>query len=257
MGWVFYKDPDGLSFDNVKDLVKDPLVRWQDQHYVPIAIFMGAIIPLAVGYLLGDGWGCFLLAGITRTVLVHHATFLINSLCHSVGERPYSLKDTARDNPLVALLTHGEGYHNFHHQFPYDYRNGFKWYHWDPTKWIIKGLAMIGWTDQLRRASDEQIFKAMVRVQKELLQQDLVRYKMQIRTVMETKIHTAYDALLNARSQWERLKVEYRRVKGSMDHKSHEIAAKLEQEMRAAKEQFLALQQAWILLVNGCLQSPA
>ena len=255
MGWVLYKEAQPTSFDNVNDLSKDPLVCWQHRHYTSMAILTGGGIPLLIGYFLGDLWGCFLLAGVTRTVLVHHATFLINSICHTWGNRPYSLRDTARDNALVAFLTYGEGYHNYHHQFPYDYRNGIRWYQWDPSKWLIKTLQMVGWADQLRQAPEDLIFKARIRVEAQLIQQKLTRHRVQFRQTMEEKVHTAYEALIKARSRWEDLKAEYRMVKNSMDHKYHEIAARLEQEMQIARDHFHAAQEAWSLLVQGCLQS--
>jgi stearoyl-CoA desaturase (Delta-9 desaturase) len=257
MGWIFYKDPEGLSLGNVKDLSKDPLVRWQNRYYLSIALSVGAAVPLLVGYLLGDAWGCLLLAGVTRTVIVHHSTFLINSICHFVGNRPYSLKDTARDNFFVAFLTYGEGYHNFHHQFPYDYRNGIRWYQWDPTKWSIKVLSIIGWVDQLRQAPEKKIFNARVRVQKQLIQEKLIRYRAPLRQVMEERVHAAYEALIHANVHWDFLKVEYQAVKNSMDHKYHEIATRLEQEMQIAKNHFHAAHEAWTVLVQGHLQSPA
>ena len=67
----------------------------------------------------------------------HHFTFFINSLAHMWGSRPYTEENTARDNAVLALVTFGEGYHNFHHIFAHDYRNGVRWWQWDPTKWLI------------------------------------------------------------------------------------------------------------------------
>jgi stearoyl-CoA desaturase (delta-9 desaturase) len=256
MGWVLYKEAQPPSFNNVRDLSKDPLVRWQHRHYISIAVLTGGGIPLLIGYLLGDLWGCFLLAGVTRTVLVHHATFLINSICHTWGNRPYSLRDTARDNALVAFLTYGEGYHNYHHQFPYDYRNGIRWYQWDPTKWLIKTLQVIGWVDQLRKAPEDLIFKARIRVEAQLVQQKLTRHRLPFRQIMEQRLYAAYEALLRAMAHRDKLIAEYRMVKDSMDHKRHEFAARLEHEIQIARERFHAAHEAWFLLVQGCLESP-
>jgi stearoyl-CoA desaturase (delta-9 desaturase) len=110
-------DPYNIRYGCVRDLMEDPLVRWQHRFYLPIAIFVGGGLPLLIGYFLGNALGCFLLAGVARTVIVHHSTFLINSLCHFMGKQPYSLADSSRDSAFVALLTCGEGYHNFHHRF--------------------------------------------------------------------------------------------------------------------------------------------
>ena len=57
-------------------------------------------------------------------VLVHQGTFCINSVCHIIGTQPWSSKDTSRDSWISALFTFGEGYHNYHHTFAADYRNG-------------------------------------------------------------------------------------------------------------------------------------
>jgi len=91
-------------------------------------------------------WG-----GLLRLVIVHHGTFLINSGAHYWGKQNYSTKNTSRDSPILSLLTFGEGYHNFHHTFQADYRNGHKWYHWDPTKWWIKFFSIIKITKNLHK----------------------------------------------------------------------------------------------------------
>ena len=76
--------------------------------------------------------------------MIHHTTFFVNSIAHLYGARPYTEANSARDNAWVALLTNGEGYHNFHHRFPADFRNGIRWYHWDPSKWWIRVLELAG-----------------------------------------------------------------------------------------------------------------
>ncbi|MBI4715822.1 MAG: hypothetical protein HY760_07805, partial [Nitrospirae bacterium] len=151
----------------------------------------------------------------------------------------------------------GEGYHNFHHQFQYDYRNGIRWYQWDPTKWVIKGMEILGWAKQLRTASDEQIFKAQLRVQNELAQRWLAKHSGEHRTTLEGKVQEAYHALLTARAQWERLKSEYREMKGSVRHKKAEVAARLREEIRIAQEHFQVTHKNWAFLVQDCLGAPA
>src|SRR5207244_1492082 len=73
---------------------------------------------------------------------------------------PYSVMNTARDNWFLAFFTFGEGYHNFHHAFPSDYRNGIRWYHWDPTKWVIGSLSLTGMSWGLKRTSHRLIERA-------------------------------------------------------------------------------------------------
>jgi stearoyl-CoA desaturase (delta-9 desaturase) len=250
IGWIFFKEAPDSTLDNVRDLLKDPLVRWQHRFYVALAISVGFGLPFILGLLLGDGWGFFLWAGIVRVVIVHHSTFLINSLCHYLGKRPYSLKDSARDSTLAALLTYGEGYHNFHHQFQYDYRNGIRWYQWDPTKWMIKALELLRFVKKLRRAPDETIFKARLQVERENLRQRFTAVSKEFSGTVEQQLHSAQERLLSARSRWNELKSEYRSVKVSMGAKRKEISHKLEHELESAKIHFREAHSSWNRMVQ-------
>lgn len=165
IGWILFKLSPEPPLDNVADLRRDPLVRFQDRFYVPIAIAFGFLLPTLIG-LLHSGWvgalGGFLIAGVARVVFVQQMTFCINSLCHWVGRQPYSTQCSARDSALMALFTFGEGYHNYHHRFQHDYRNGVKWWHFDPTKWAIWTLDKLGLVRRLRRVPEEQVVLAQV-----------------------------------------------------------------------------------------------
>merc|ERR550537_2161274 len=92
-----------------------------------------------------------------KILIVHHSTFFINSIAHFrlpgwLGSlQTYSDGHTTFDNWFVALLTNGEGYHNFHHEFPQDYRNGVRMWHWDPTKWLIRVAYVLGLVNNLVR----------------------------------------------------------------------------------------------------------
>ena len=126
---------------------------WQDRYYWPIVV-TGLLLPFVLGVWHG-GWqggiSGFLLGGLFRMFMVLNSTFTINSLCHMVGAQPYSTKDSSRDSWLVSFVSFGEGYHNFHHAFARDFRNGPKWYNFDPSKWIIYTLSLIGLASNLRR----------------------------------------------------------------------------------------------------------
>lgn len=161
IGWVLFKEDSAKAAKFPKDLLNDKVVMFQHNYFMPIAIFMGFGIPTLVGYYLGSAlWG-FLLLGMARIVFVHHCTFFINSLCHMVGTRPYTDTNTARDSGIMALFSYGEGYHNYHHYFPTDYRNGIKWFHYDPTKWLIKSLSLVGLTSDLKKVNQKIIDKAV------------------------------------------------------------------------------------------------
>ncbi|MGE4158302.1 MAG: acyl-CoA desaturase [Planctomycetota bacterium] len=166
MGWILREHESGKDdFSNVKDLEQDPVVRWQHRYYIPIAVATNVGIPLALGFWHGRWWGCLLLCGLLRMVLNHHFTFCINSLAHIWGSQPYSTANTSRDSNLIALLTYGEGYHNYHHCFQHDYRNGVKWWHYDPAKWVIAVCSWVGLASDLKRTPRETISAALERRQ--------------------------------------------------------------------------------------------
>ncbi|PZR76466.1 MAG: acyl-CoA desaturase [Chthoniobacterales bacterium] len=160
IGWLLFKLDPMPPYDNVADLQKDKLVRWQDRHVLSIAIVISFLLPTTLGYFWND-WkgalGAFLIAGVARIVVLQHCTFLINSACHTIGRQPYSTKCSARDSLFLALFTFGEGYHNYHHEFQHDYRNGVKPWQIDPTKWIIWTLARLRLARGLRRVSADKI----------------------------------------------------------------------------------------------------
>jgi stearoyl-CoA desaturase (delta-9 desaturase) len=165
-GWMF-RSPQGGDA-RPADLWNDPLVRFQHRFYLPIATSVGLGLPLGIASLWGDPWGGLLIAGFLRIVVNHHLTFAINSVCHTFGSQPYSDRHSARDHWLTAFFTYGEGYHNFHHEFPSDYRNGHRPYHWDPTKWLVRSLAGCGLATHLRTNSQEAIRRKRTAMQKRL-----------------------------------------------------------------------------------------
>lgn len=174
MGWMLRDYPSSrIDFSNARDLQEDKMVMFQDRHYLGIALFMNIAVPLLAGWATGDPWGTLVLAGLVRLVVNHHFTFFINSLAHFWGRRPYTTENTARDNDVLALLTYGEGYHNFHHLFQWDYRNGVRWFQWDPTKWWIAGWSAVGMTSDLRRTPEFLIQRALLQRQFEKAQERL------------------------------------------------------------------------------------
>lgn len=169
IGWMLrhYNQESYSDYTNCRDLQKDPIVMWQHRYYVPLAIATNLGIPLMLGALHQDYAGMLLVVGALRLVVSHHSTFFINSLAHIWGSQPFTDKNSARDNGILAIFTFGEGYHNFHHIFENDYRNGIYWWQYDPTKWLIKSCSWIGLTKKLRvtpqlkidTAKAAQIFK--------------------------------------------------------------------------------------------------
>lgn len=179
MIWIFYTDEhelggahhSGISnadelakqFPNAKDLIKDPLLRWQHAYAIPFGALLCFGLPALIGWAVGGNVVAYVLvAGFTRLAFLHHSTYFINSLAHIWGRQTHSEASTARDNPWLAFLALGEGYHNYHHTYPNDYRNGIRVFDFDPTKWIIGGLSRFGQTWNLKTA-DKQRARAEAR----------------------------------------------------------------------------------------------
>lgn len=157
-GWLFWKDPH-RNGKFASRLLQDSVVMWQHRYYFPI-LLSGLVLPFVVGLLAG-GWmaglGCFILAGVGRTFLVLNSTFCINSICHLWGSQPHTQLDSSRDSWWISLVTFGEGYHNYHHKYQSDYRNGPNWYNFDPSKWLIYSLSLLGLVTSLRKLSTEEV----------------------------------------------------------------------------------------------------
>ena len=182
MGWMLQDNTASVvELGNVKDLLKNPLVLWQDRYWKLIAPFFSFILPGLLCWAALGGFRGFvegvLIAGFFRLIVVHNFTCFINSACHYFGSQPYSRKHTSRDNFLLAFFTIGEGYHNYHHEFQHDYRNGVRPWHFDPSKWIIWTLSKFGLTSNLRKVPEEKILLAEIREINSLL--DEAREKIQ------------------------------------------------------------------------------
>jgi len=167
LGWMLvHPDYTRCGTADITDLRNDKLVEFQHKYYMLIAgisgIYFTTLIP---GLLWGDFWGGFFYATMARIVFVHHATFFVNSLAHTFGERGFSDLHSAQDSVLTAILTLGEGYHNFHHEFPQDYRNAVEFWQYDPTKWLIWGFSKVGLAYNLKSTPQNEIVKAKFQVQ--------------------------------------------------------------------------------------------
>lgn len=198
IGWMLreYQAHRYDDYNNCKDLQKDKVVMWQHNNYLTIMLAANFGIPMLLGWLNGDVLGMLLLAGVFRLVVVHHITFFINSLAHIWGRQPYTDSNTARDNGFLAFFTFGEGYHNFHHIFEYDYRNGIRWWQFDPTKWLIKGLSFIQLTKNLRKCPEERIEKAKLAMQLKRAQMKAENSGLSNKDEILAKLESEYNLLL-------------------------------------------------------------
>ncbi|KAF2098779.1 acyl-CoA desaturase [Rhizodiscina lignyota] len=171
MGWMIMKqNPKRIGRTDISDLNESAIVRWQHKNYLKVVITMGLIVPCVVaGLFWGDWVGGIVYAGILRILFVQQATFCVNSLAHWLGEQPFDDRNSPRDHVITALVTLGEGYHNFHHEFPSDYRNAIEWFQYDPTKWFIWTMKQLGLAYDLKQFRQNEIEKGRVQqLQKKL-----------------------------------------------------------------------------------------
>ncbi len=145
-GWIFNRDPANLS-RYVTDLLQDRALRLVSVTWT-LWSGLGLLIPTVLGGLISMSWRGALLGfiwgGLARVFLVHHVTWSINSVCHIWGSRPYRSHDESRNNVIFGVLGMGEGWHNNHHAFPTSARHGLKWWQFDASYWLIRGLAAVG-----------------------------------------------------------------------------------------------------------------
>ena len=211
IGWMLreYQAHRYHDYKNVPDMQRDPVVMWQHNNYLLLVLLTNIGIPLVFGIINGNILGSILLVGFLRLVVSHHVTFLINSLAHMWGSQPYNDKNTAKDNPIVAFLTYGEGYHNFHHAFQYDYRNAIKWWQFDPTKWLIKSMSLVGLAKDLKKIPEEKIIKSIAEQQLITAKNILCNINLPDKDEVISKIQAEYEDLLinmntfySAKKEW-------------------------------------------------------
>jgi stearoyl-CoA desaturase (delta-9 desaturase) len=202
IGWLIFRRDSKCQGDaDISDLMNEPIVVWQHDHYTVIAMSMAYILPCCIGGLWGDCWGGFIYAGIIRAFLVQQSTFCVNSIAHWLGDHTFDDRNSPRDHVFTALITLGEGYHNFHHEFPSDYRNAIAWYQYDPTKWMIWLWKQVGLAHNLKVFRRNEIEKGRLQQQQKKLDLTLAELrstKLQLLPVMEWNEYQ--DEVLKGRS---------------------------------------------------------
>jgi stearoyl-CoA desaturase (delta-9 desaturase) len=165
MGWLFYRRECSADVSRLTDLYAVRSLRLQDRYYAVFAIGLGLVLPTAIAATWGDPWGGFLVAGVLRAAILLQATFCVNSLAHLVGQKRFDRSVSARDSVVTALVTFGEGYHSYHHRFPFDYRNAVRWWQYDPSKWLIWLLAKLRLVSRVRTASPQTVARAKAAIE--------------------------------------------------------------------------------------------
>jgi stearoyl-CoA desaturase (delta-9 desaturase) len=151
IGWLYVKKhPSILEAGkklNFEDLAADPVVMFQKRLDPWFNLFMCFVFPGLVCTLWGDSfWHGYWVAGAFRCVCVWHTTWLVNSAAHLYGDHPYDPASHPAENPLVSLFTLGEGWHNWHHKYPFDYAASEYGVsrQFNPTKLFIDTCCLLG-----------------------------------------------------------------------------------------------------------------
>lgn len=251
MGWFIFERQQS-DYSNAKDLSSDPWILNQHKYWTVWAIGGGMVFPLVLGLLFGSFWGTFFLGVCARLFVINHCVFLINSAAHTFGKQTYDLKCTARDSFICALLTHGEGYHSFHHRFPSDYRNGVRWYHWDPTKWTVKLLSYVGLATNIKRTEESQILAARTAVEKELADIRWAQIQQNPQLAQAVKqFNEFYAGLRETLQQWEVKAGEYRRMCANWAEHNREILQAKAEEVKAARAEYFSKRREWLDLIGS------
>jgi len=138
MGWILARDLEGTDGARIRDFSKYPELRWLDRYWL-VPMLGGAALTYVIGGFFGLVWGF-----AVCQVLCWHGTFTINSLSHVWGRKRYATSDDSRNNPVLALITLGEGWHNNHHHYQLSARQGFYWWEIDITFYVLRVLSAVG-----------------------------------------------------------------------------------------------------------------
>ncbi len=249
--WMLEKQ-DPIDPKVVPDLMKNKRVMFQNKYDVFCMFGSNILLYFLVAWLLNDYVGAFFITSWTRLFIQHHTTWFIYSLAHTWGDKPFCQEHSAVNNFIISFLTFGEGYHNYHHTFANDYRNGVRWYQFDPTKWLIWGLSKCGMAWGLRRVDACTIQKKIVMERKDLLMDQLTELWYVKKEELEVKIQEISDRLVAETSMFKELTEKYHALRKSQVEA--DTLEQLRQEIRALKAKLRADWHAWSQLSKTILK---
>jgi stearoyl-CoA desaturase (Delta-9 desaturase) len=165
MGWLFLHTDRANKERYAPDLIKDPVIAWVDRTFV-LWVVAGLAFPFGLGWLIGGSietaltgllWG-----GAVRMLVLHHVTYSINSLCHFFGRRRFDVDDESRNLAWLSVFSFGESWHHNHHAFPTSAAHGLKWWEFDVSAQVIRGMKRLGWVTEVVEISPERQAKKLV-----------------------------------------------------------------------------------------------
>ena len=155
MGWLFAPRTDAFAAARKEiddsDLRADPIVMFQDRHYAWLSILLCYVMPTILGapFVGGSYWKAFCIFAMFRWTLTLHVTWTVNSVAHTFGTRPYRPEEKATEFAPVSFFSGGEGWHNYHHAFPWDYAasetSADIFWRFNLARFWIDSFAALGW----------------------------------------------------------------------------------------------------------------
>jgi stearoyl-CoA desaturase (delta-9 desaturase) len=162
IGWLYQLHNDETDYNKISDFAKYPELVFLNKNWLIPPILLGTAVWLWLG------WSGLLIGFFFSTVLLWHGTFTINSLSHVFGYQDYYTGDHSRNNWFLALITLGEGWHNNHHFYQSCARQGFKWWQYDVTYYILKVMSWVGLIWDLREPPAEIVAAAGTHIREAL-----------------------------------------------------------------------------------------
>ncbi len=246
--WIFYRnEARDDTFENARDLLQNRIVMWQHRWHKVILIVVGFGLPTLIGAAFGSPMAGLLWGGFLRIAIIHHTTFFVNSLAHYIGKPLFNAEVSARDNWMVALLTLGEGYHSFHHRFPADFRNGIRWYQWDPAKWWIRGLVWMGLAKQLVSTPEPQIEQARMSAALRTIENRIATAPASSSDEVRKKIADAITNLETAFALWRQ----------QMEEKAQGMSKSWRETRRRSRQLVRQSRREWKSAVRLAMRIPA
>ncbi len=253
--WLFDK-PREVNPKLVGDLLQNKLVMFQYKFYAPLVLITNALLILSVGFFCHSFLAAFIFAGLFRMFVLHHFTWFINSLAHTLGSQTFSREHTAVDNYMVSLVTFGEGYHNYHHTFCSDYRNGIKWYNFDPTKWSIWILNKLGLATDLKRTKTYIMKKKQILYDTQFLIKKLKSVIHGNQEHMELKVSQTSKGLLESLSKMSDSYALYERMKNNLKEAAPaHVLQNMQKDFQTLKSSFELQWKNWLKLSKQIVHS--
>ncbi|CAH2049358.1 unnamed protein product, partial [Iphiclides podalirius] len=163
IGWLMMRKNSQVllrgSQMDMSDIEADPLLRFYNKYFNYFKLMFCYVLPTMAGvWLWGEDWRCAVAwQCFLRFLSMFHSELTVNSLAHAYGYRPYNKTIIPRENRFVATCTLGEGWHNYHHAFPFDYKAAEHFDAFNICTTLINAFKSIGWAYDLREATPEMI----------------------------------------------------------------------------------------------------